>query len=53
VKRVASAVGEGAVAVQHVHESLASPQGDVAVAAAPRRLAGAGASSGDPVPIHR
>ena len=52
VKRVASAVGEGAVAVQHVHESLASLQGDVAVAGAPRRPAGAGAPSGDQVPLN-
>jgi thioredoxin reductase (NADPH) len=53
VKRVASAVGEGAVAVQHVHEFLASLRSGSALPSAATRPAGAGAPSADPVPLHR
>jgi thioredoxin reductase (NADPH) len=51
VKRVASAVGEGAVAVQHVHEYLASRRGDVAEEPDARRAAAAAGPSAEPAPL--
>ena len=51
VKRVASAVGEGAVAVQHVHEYLADRRSDSASFAEPTRPATPGVQSVDPAPL--
>ncbi len=52
VKRVASSVGDGAVAVQLVHEYLASQQTDPAREAGVAQAANPAARSADPAPLH-